>query len=169
MTHVLPQPTSRDLLGWHFQPLAPPDTLHPILPHAPPGVPEQRRDSSVPVAPILAGQRDNGPRQGILIGSVDRRVALAAAPLTQQPAGVPFRQPVLSPSVCHRAPPARGLEVSLGDIPQHLLLQRQVRHHPLETRILLLQLLQTSGLVQLQPPVLLPPAVIGLKELEKEN
>src|SRR5882724_3830869 len=37
-----------------------------------------------------------------------------------------------------------------------------VRYHPLEARVLLLQLLQPPRLVQLQPPVLLPPPVVTL-------
>ena len=49
------------------------------------------------------------------------------------------------------APPhnaaAQGLQVSLRHIPQYLLLYRQLRHYPFQSRILLLQFLQPSGLV----------------------
>src|SRR5690348_14988277 len=40
-----------------------------------------------------------------------------------------------------------------------VLLQRQLRHQPLQLAVLLLQFLKSCGLVQVQPAVFLPPAV----------
>ena len=64
------------------------------------------------------------------------------------------------------APPhnvaAQGSEVSLGHIFQDLLLQRQLRHQPLQASIFLLQFLQPFRLIQLQSAVFLPPPVVGL-------
>ena len=74
----------------HASPLAAPDALHPILAYLPACTTQQRRDSPVAVAPVLVGKRDDGSGQRILVPPLDRRVALCAAPLIQQPAGMPF-------------------------------------------------------------------------------
>ena len=57
---------------------------------------------------------------------------------------------------------ARGLEVSLCHVLEDLLLEPQFCHQLLELGILLLQLLEPLGLLQLQPAVLLASAVVGL-------
>jgi hypothetical protein len=54
-----------------------------------------------------------------------------------------------------RSAAVRGLEVSLRDILQGLL-QRQLRHQPLQLVVLRLQFLETLGLIQLKPTELLP-------------
>ena len=45
---------------------------------------------------------------------------------------------------------------------KHQLLQAQLRHQPLQLRVLLLQLFQPPRLIHLQPAVLLAPPVVGL-------
>ncbi len=55
-----------------------------------------------------------------------------------------------------------GLEVSRGDFLQNLIVHRQTRHQLLQPAILLLQRLQTLGLIHPQTPVRLPPPVVGL-------
>jgi hypothetical protein len=58
-----------------------PDSLHPVLSNRPaPGL-QQRRDPSVAITPMLTGQRDNISRQPIFVLSMQRHVALRAAPL----------------------------------------------------------------------------------------
>src|SRR5579885_2658049 len=57
---------------------------------------------------------------------------------------------------------ARDLEVSLGDILEHLFFERQRRQRASELRVFLLQILQLLGLFYLQATVLLPPPVEGL-------
>src|SRR5271156_456113 len=54
---------------------------------------------------------------------------------------------------------APGLEVSLRNILQDLLVQRQLRHQSLQLAVLFLQFLQPLRLVHLQPAVFLSPAV----------
>src|SRR6185369_2577650 len=57
---------------------------------------------------------------------------------------------------------APGSEVWAGGLTQDRLVQLRVRQQALEPRVLLFQLLETLGLVHLQPAVLLAPAVVGL-------
>ncbi len=59
-------------------------------------------------------------------------------------------------------PPAdlRGLRPRFGWSLQDQLLQRQVRHRPAQAAVLLLEQLQTTHLVQLQPAMPGPPAVV---------
>ena len=53
-----------------------------------------------------------------------------------------------------------GAEVSRCDVPQHRVAPRLIGHQPLQPTVLALQLFQPLGLVDPQPPVLPPPAVI---------
>ena len=53
-----------------------------------------------------------------------------------------------------------GAEVSRCDVPQHRVVQRLIGHQPLQPTVLALQFFQPLGLVDPQPPVLPPPAVI---------
>jgi hypothetical protein len=75
-------------------------------------------------------------------GRLVARSASTCAEPSQLPAGV-----------------ARGLQFSLGDIPQHLLLQRQIGDKLLQPPVLILELLQPLGLINVQTAVLLAPAV----------
>ena len=56
----------------------------------------------------------------------------------------------------------KGLEVSLSDLLQDHLIERQVRYRTPQPRILLLQILQAPGLVNLQPAILAAPTVVTL-------
>ena len=53
-----------------------------------------------------------------------------------------------------------GAEVSRCDVPHHRVGQRLIGHQPLQPTVLALQCFQPLGLVDPQPPVLPPPAVI---------
>src|SRR5664280_819587 len=62
-------------------------------------------------------------------------------------------------------PPAgavQGLQVSRGDVLEHLLLKRQIGHQTLKTNILALQVLHALCLIDLKAAIFLAPAVITL-------
>src|SRR4249919_1543305 len=68
----------------------------------------------------------------------------------------------LSPYLCRAQMPAgvaRGLQFSVGDISQHLLLQRQIGDKLLQPPVFILELLQALGLINVQTAVLLAPAI----------
>ena len=56
----------------------------------------------------------------------------------------------------------RGLEVSLSDLLKDQLIERQVRYSTTQPRVLLLQVLQSLGLIDPQTAILTTPAVITL-------
>ena len=62
----------------------------------------------------------------------------------------------------HSSGGARGSQVSRRSLFKDQLVERQVGDGPLEPRILLLQLLQTACLGNLQPAIFLPPTIIAL-------
>jgi hypothetical protein len=74
----------------NLQAFAPPDALHAIFADPPAGVLEQRRDSSITEAAILAGEGEDRLRKPILVVRLCRLIALRGAPLPDQPAGAPF-------------------------------------------------------------------------------
>src|SRR5215472_16229632 len=78
-----------------------------------------------------------------------------------RPSGVVVHAPSLGQRVEKLAVEA-GLTSFPGDVLQDLLLQRQLRHQPLKLRVLLLQLLEPFGLLELEPAVFLAPPVVGL-------
>ena len=103
------------------------------------------------------------PRQLIFIGLERGNVSLCSPWLPDDPAGLSLAQPVPLPS--RRRPPAgaaRGLQFSLSNIPQHLLLQRQISNQLLQPAVLLLKLLEPLGLVNVKAAVLLSPSVKAL-------
>ncbi len=57
---------------------------------------------------------------------------------------------------------ASGLEVSPRDFLQDQIVQRLISHEAFQTRVLLLQLLEPTNLVDLHAAVFLAPAVVGL-------
>src|SRR5690348_10327523 len=101
-TVVQPQPRSGLLFLRYFQPLPAPDPLHAILTHLPPRSSPQRRDSPVAVATILGGQSDDRFRQPSFLAPGHPFIALSSASLPQQPASMPFRQPVRLLRMLHR-------------------------------------------------------------------
>ncbi len=90
---VQPQAPARLLFGGNLQAFPPPDALHSIFAHLPSGLLQQRRDSAITEAAILAGQRQDRLRQPILVfrlASVDSAASSAIGP--SQPAGMPFTE-----------------------------------------------------------------------------
>ena len=57
---------------------------------------------------------------------------------------------------------ARGLPVSLRSLFQYQLVQRQLGDRALQTGILCLEVLQATGLTDLQPAIFPAPAVVRL-------
>ncbi len=94
--------------AWDLQPLATPDALNPVLAHLPTVCSQQRGDAAVAIAPVLGRQSNNGAGQFILVGQHGRHVALRAAVLTDDPAGVTFRETVLVPNAVDRLPASLG-------------------------------------------------------------
>ena len=75
-----------------------------------------------------------------------------------------FRETVLLPNAAR--PPAdavRGLQVSRGDVLQHLLLQRQISHQPLQASVFPSPDPSfDQRLIQIEPAIFLAPAVVTL-------
>ena len=80
-------------------------------------------------------------------------VSLAIASLLGTPAAHSLR--TAHGHALRRTDVAPGLEVSLRNILEDLLVQRQLRHQPFQLAVLLLQLFQSLGLVHLQTAVFL--------------
>ena len=91
-----------------LQPLATPDPLNPVLAHPPAVCLQQRGDASVAIAPILGRQGNDGSGQPILVCRHGGHVALRAAVLADDPAGVTFREAVLLPNAVDRLPASLG-------------------------------------------------------------
>jgi hypothetical protein len=82
-----PQASSLRLLGRNLQPLASPDPLDPLVVHEPACIAQQGRDLAVAVAAIATRQLDQVSREGLLVTSAPRRLALCRAVLPESPAG----------------------------------------------------------------------------------
>ena len=76
----------------NLQAFSSPDALHSIFADLPAGLLEQRRDSSITEAAILAGEGQNRLREPILVVGLRGLIALRGAPLPDQSASAPFRE-----------------------------------------------------------------------------
>ena len=81
-----PKTSSLGLLGRNLQPLTAPDPLDPLVVHEPARITQQRADLAVAVAPISTRQLDQVSREGLLVTSAPRRLALCRAVLSERPA-----------------------------------------------------------------------------------
>jgi len=79
------------VFSWNLQAFPSPDALHSIFADLPASLLEQRRDSSLTEATILAGEGEDRLREPILIVRLRGLITLRGAPLPDQPARVPFR------------------------------------------------------------------------------
>jgi hypothetical protein len=77
--------------------------LHPILSHIPARALQQHRDPTIAITAILAGQLKDRSCQRVFIVALCSDVSLRPSPLPQQPAGMPFRQPMLLAFMFYRA------------------------------------------------------------------
>src|SRR5664279_2107944 len=103
---VEPQPPSRLLLLWNRQPLTTPDSRYPVLADLPACPLEQRRDPTIAIATILAGQRYDGLGERIFVVALCRPIALRAAWLFHHPARLPLAHPMRLPRMAHRTTPS---------------------------------------------------------------
>jgi len=97
---VEPQSGARLLFLRHLQPFAAPDPLHAILACWPTRFLQLDGDASISIPAILAGQRDDGPGQRVLVVPLGGLIALRAAWLVYQPARMTLTRPLL-PGVFH--------------------------------------------------------------------
>src|SRR3990172_4467803 len=102
-TNVEPNPSSLWLAGGDFEALSPPDPLHPLRVDLTPRLPHQRRDPSISVSAVLAGQLHDGQSERILALAGNGCVQLSRAVLTQDPAGTPLRHPKPLAHLLHAA------------------------------------------------------------------
>jgi hypothetical protein len=86
-----PQPSSFGLSCRDFQPLPPPDALHPLGVNPPAFDPQQGGDAAITIAAICASQPDDRRTQGRFIIPDQVRFALGRTRLTDSPASPPFR------------------------------------------------------------------------------
>ena len=158
---VEPQPAPFRLLLWELQPLPPPDALDPLGVHMPTFGPEQGSDPPIAISAILAGQADDRGRECLFI-IPDHGVSCAGLSDVglQQHRHVARRFPVRPGDDQHTAGDGRGLAISLKRLFQDQLIQRQIRDRLPETAILLLQVLQTLGLVSTKAAIFLAPAIV---------
>jgi len=103
-----PQPSSWPLFLRYFQPLTAPDALHAINANTPSCFLQKSGDPSIAIAAILRRQLQYRSRQPILVSTHDHTVTLRAARLTDDPAGMAFRQAILRPGFFHRLPAPFG-------------------------------------------------------------
>lgn len=107
-TVVQPKAATRPVFLRDLQPRATPDALNPVLAHLPAVCLQQRGDAAIAIAPVLGRQGDDGLGQCIRVGQHGRHVALRAAVLTDDPAGVTVRATVLLPDAVHCLPASPG-------------------------------------------------------------
>ena len=110
------------------------DALHSLMVDPPAGSPQQGRDPTIAIATKPTGQGDDGPRQGILVGSSDASMALGGPGLAEHSTSPAFRDtqrltdapptdapglavsPCDLPSACPRSQPPSSSECSPADL-----------------------------------------------------
>ena len=90
-TVIQPKPSSPGLPGRHFQPLPPPDPLHPLVVHIPAAAPEHRGDPAVPVPALPGGQGHDVIGKGLLVIHHHRFIPLGGTRMPQRLAGPTLR------------------------------------------------------------------------------
>ena len=101
---VQPQAAAWLMLLRDLQPLATPDALDPVLAHLPAGCLQQRGDAAVAIAPVFGRQGDDRAGQRILVSRHHGHVALRAAMLADDPAGMTLGETVLLSDTVDRLP-----------------------------------------------------------------
>ena len=107
--------------------------------------------------------RVNASSSAGTVGTDLEHLALRASVLVDDPAGMAFPEAVRLTGTIHRLPAALGAcKLPAATSASTWLLQRQVGHQPAQAPVLSLKLLQPMCLVDLQPAVLLAPAIDAL-------
>lgn len=103
---IEPETASGLVFLGYFQPLAAPDALYPVGANAPACILEQPGDPPIAVAAIVGCQCNDCSCQPIFVRTNNRCVTLRTEWLTDEPAGVAFREsiPLPNPPDCLPAP-----------------------------------------------------------------
>jgi len=136
--------------------------LHAIATNLPTGSPQQQGDTPIAVAVVFRGESDDCASQHILVSSGNGRIALRAARLFNNPAGVAFGDPEFRADSLDSLPAPFGAYKFPEATSLALLLERKIGNQTLQTNILPLKVLHPSGLIDFEPAVFLPPAIIAL-------
>src|SRR5690606_6510480 len=105
---VEPEPSFLRLLLWHFEPLLPPDPLHPFAVHLPAGVPQQGCDAPVAIAAVLESKRGDVGGQSRLVIRAHGDLALGGPMLAENPADPSLGQAQFGSDVFHAGTAAGG-------------------------------------------------------------
>src|SRR4051794_4390589 len=129
-----PQASALGLLLGHFEPLAAPDPLDPLVVHQPARISEQGRDLAIAVAAILTGQFDQVGGEPLFVFLAPRRFALCRAVLTERAAGATLGDGQHGPDVLDTGAPTRGAQkfpraascrISLSSVRSAIALRRR--------------------------------------------
>ena len=164
-TVIQPQSSPGSLLLRHFQPLPPPDPLHPILAHWPACTPQQGRDPPVAVAPRTTspGQRFARVKpSSSSTGFGSYRCVPRHCPSSRQPCR--SDNPCCS-RACSTAQRRRSGLRSFPPPPPAILASPATTAPPTASgeRFPFSKLLQPFRLLSFQPALFLPPPVVGLR------
>ena len=88
---VQPEPPLFRLFHWHFQPLASPKPLNPLVVDLPTSISQHGRDPPITVAAILPGQFNHVSDQAFFIGTTSWQFALRGSVLSQNTTSPPLR------------------------------------------------------------------------------
>src|SRR4051794_38188360 len=102
-----PQPPALGLLLGHFEPLAAPDPLEPLVVHKPARIAQKSGDLAVAVAAILASEFDQVGGELLFVVSAPRRFALCRAVLAERPAGAALGDLQHGPDMLNTGAPTR--------------------------------------------------------------
>ena len=105
---VQPQSAPLRLPGWNLQPLASPDSLHPLVIDEPAGPPQQLGNLAIAIAAILPGQLDDVSRQPLLIITALRDLALCRAMLAERRTGAALGDGQLPSNMLDASAATRG-------------------------------------------------------------
>ena len=171
-----PEPAPLRLPPRHLEPLAPPDALDPLLVHGPARLPQKGRDPAVAVVRhrrLVANSTMSAVSRASSSGALGRRRGVARGwPRTRHGPALRHAERLADPG--HRLAARRGadqfrcadLRFPGSPASKDELVQREVGHRPAQARVLLLELLQTPHLLELQAAELASPAVAARRGLE---
>src|ERR687885_1277212 len=121
----LPDPAALGLPPGHFEPLAPPDALDPLLVHEPARLLQHGRDLAIAKAAVPTREFDDVGRELRFVVSAPRALALCRAVLTERPTGAALGDGQLpsdmldagaSPRGAQKFPRAASCRMSLSSV-----------------------------------------------------
>jgi hypothetical protein len=105
---IEPEPSSLRLLLRYFQPLLPPDPLHPFAVHPPAGLPQKSGDAPVAITAILESKRDDVGGEGRFVIRSGEDLALGGSVLAESPADPALGQAQFGSHMIHAGATAGG-------------------------------------------------------------